>query len=112
MEFKRDQHVILERYDGFFMEGRPYLDKIVMRIIKDGSARAIGLENGEIQLSSFENNVRNVNRLKKAGTLDVNVDGYAAIGPIDWLAFNTKSGKPQTSVCVSRLPMRSTKTSS
>ena len=27
--FKNGEHVILERYDGFFMEGRPYLDKVV-----------------------------------------------------------------------------------
>lgn len=93
VEFKRDQHVILERYDGFFMEGRPYLDKIVMRIIKDASARAIGMENGELMLSSFENNVRNINRMKKSDKLVVSSEGYAAIGPIDWLAFNTQNGK-------------------
>lgn len=93
VEFKRDQHIILERYDDFFMEGRPYLDKIVMRIIKDASARAIGMENGELMLTSFENNVRNINRMKKSAQLDVSPDGYAAIGPIDWLAFNTQRGK-------------------
>ena len=43
VEFKRDQHIILERFDDFFIEGRPYLDKIVMRIIKDSAARAIAL---------------------------------------------------------------------
>lgn len=93
VEFKRDQHIILERYDDFFMEGRPYLDKIVMRIIKDASARAIGMENGELMLSSFENNVRNINRMKKNDKLVVSSEGYAAIGPIDWLAFNTQKGK-------------------
>ena len=35
VEFKRDEHIILERFDDFFIEDRPYLDKIVMRIIKD-----------------------------------------------------------------------------
>ena len=93
VEFKRDQHIILERHDGFFMEGRPYLDKIIIRIIKDPSARAIGMENGELLLASFEDNVRNINRMKKSDKLDVSSDGYAAIGPINWLAFNTKSGK-------------------
>ncbi len=93
VEFVRDQHIILERNEDFFMDGRPYLDKIVMRIIKDASARTIGLENGEIELVAFENNVRNINRLKKVDSLDVSSDGYAAIGPIDWLAFNTKKGK-------------------
>ena len=54
VEFKRDQHIILERYDDYFMEGRPYLDKIVMRIIKDTAARTIALESGELMLSGFE----------------------------------------------------------
>ena len=89
VEFVRDQHVILERYDGFFMEGRPYLDRIVMRIIKDPSARTIGLENGELHLSMFESVARNINRLKKKENLTVTPEGYAAIGPLDWLAFNT-----------------------
>ena len=93
VEYVRDQHIILERNEDFFMEGRPYLDKIVMRIIKDASARTIGLENGELDLVAFENNVRNINRLKKVDSLVVSSDGYAAIGPIDWLAFNTKKGK-------------------
>ena len=91
-EFKRDEHVILERFDKFFIEGRPYLDKIVMRIIKDQSAGSIGLENGEIHLATFMNTVRNINRMKKNENLTVTPDGYAAIGAIDWLAFNTVEG--------------------
>ncbi len=93
VEFKPGEHVILERHDGFFMEGRPYLDKIVMRVIKDPSARAIALENGELHLSTFESLARNINRLKKVDSLTTTPDGYAAIGPLDWLAFNTATGK-------------------
>jgi peptide/nickel transport system substrate-binding protein len=91
-EFKRDQHIILERFDDFFIEGRPYLDKIVMRIIKDGAARTIALDTGEIQLSTFEVTPRNLARLKKNENIDVSSDGYAAIGSIVWLAFNTQRG--------------------
>lgn len=93
VEFKRDQHIVLERNENFFIDGRPMLDKIVMRIIKDGSARAIALENGEVHISGFEQNARDINRLKKADGLTVTNEGYAAIGPIAWLAFNTASGK-------------------
>ena len=93
VEFKKNEHIIVERYDGFFMEGRPYLDKIVMRIIKDPSARAIGLENGELQFSAFESQARIINRLKKVEGLSVTPEGYAAIGALDWLAFNTAGGK-------------------
>ena len=93
VEFERDQHIILERYDGFFMEGRPYLDKVVMRIMKDTSARTIALESGELQLSGFELTPRDLVRLKKNEDLNVSGEGYAAIGSIIWMAFNTKDGK-------------------
>ena len=93
VEFKRDEHIILERYDGYFLEGLPYLDKIVMRIMPDGSSRTIALEGGELMLSGFEEQPRNINRLKKNPDLDVSNAGYAAIGPVNWLAFNTKADK-------------------
>lgn len=92
VEFKRDEHVILERFDNFFIEGRPYLDRIVMRIIKDQAAASIALENGQLHMAPFMNTVRNINRLKKNSDLTVTPDGYAAIGALDWLAFNTVEG--------------------
>ena len=91
-EFKNGEHVILERFDDFFIEGRPYLDKIVMRIITDPAARAIAYENGEIHMGAFESLPRIINRLKKVDSLTVTSDGYGAIGPVDWLAMNTTKG--------------------
>lgn len=90
VEFTADQHIILERNEDFFIEGRPYLDRIVMRIIKDAAARTIALSNGEAQLSGFEESPQNINRLKKADGVVATPDGYGAIGPITWLAFNTQ----------------------
>jgi peptide/nickel transport system substrate-binding protein len=75
------------------MEGLPYLDRIVMRILPDESTRAIALESGELQMSGFESNPRNIVRLKKNDALHVSSEGYAAIGPVNWLAFNTKGEK-------------------
>ena len=91
-EFVNGEHVILERFDDFFIEGRPYLDKIVMRIIKDPAARAIAYENGELHMGAFESLPRIVNRLKKVDSLTVTSNGYGAIGPISWLAMNTTKG--------------------
>ena len=54
VEYKSGEHVILERFDDFFIDGRPYLDKIVMRIITDPAARAIAYENGEVHFGAFE----------------------------------------------------------
>lgn len=93
VEFVRDQHIILERYENFFIEDRPYLDKIVMRIIKDGATRTIALESGEIMLSGFEQTPRDLARMQKNDDLAVSGEGYAAIGSVIWLAFNTKDGK-------------------
>ena len=92
VEFKRDQHIILRRNEDFFIPGRPYLDRIVMKIIKDSAVRTLALEKNEIQLSSFEQTPRDLNRLKKNPRLNVTSRGYEAIGPIAWLAFNTQKG--------------------
>ena len=99
VEFVRDQHIILERNENFFLEGKPYLDKIVMRIIKDPSARSLGRENGEIHLSAFESTPQDILHSKGIAHLTASDKGYAAIGPITWLAFNTKS-KPTSDVRV------------
>ena len=99
VEFVRDQHIILERNENFFLEGKPYLDKIVMRIIKDPSARSLGRENGEIHLSAFESTPQDILHSKGIAHLTATDKGYAAIGPITWLAFNTKS-KPTSDVRV------------
>ena len=90
--YKSGEHIILERFDDFFIEGRPYLDKIVMRIITDPAARAIAYENGEIHMGAFESLPRIINRLKKVDNLTVTDEGYGGIGPLDWLAMNTTKG--------------------
>jgi len=101
VEFVRDQHIILERYEDFFIEGRPYLDKLVMRIIKDPSARSLGRENGEIHLSAFESTPQEILHPNRVPHLTATDQGYAAIGPITWLAFNTKK-EPTSDVRVRR----------
>ena len=92
VEYKSGEHVILERFDDFLIEGRPYLDKVVMRIITDPAARAIAYENGEIHMGAFESLPRIINRLKEVDSLTVTDEGYGGIGPLDWLAMNTTKG--------------------
>jgi peptide/nickel transport system substrate-binding protein len=49
-EFKPGQRVVLERFDKFFLDGKPYLDKVVMNIATDSSSLMLGLEKGDIQM--------------------------------------------------------------
>ncbi len=99
VEFKRGSHIILEKYEGYFRKGEPCLDRIIFRIIKDNNARLIALERGETHLAAFEANPSDINRLKKNPGLVVTDRGYAAIGPINWLAYN-HARKPLSDVRV------------
>ena len=53
VEFKRDQHIVFERNEDYFMKGLPYFDKMIFRIMKNGNSRVIALENGEVAFKWF-----------------------------------------------------------
>jgi peptide/nickel transport system substrate-binding protein len=89
VEFKPGEHIILERNENYFIEGRPYLDRIIFRIIGDNQARMLALENGEGHMATYQAQPRDLKRLEKSENLTLTSGGYAAIGPLNWLAFNT-----------------------
>ncbi|MDE4174489.1 ABC transporter substrate-binding protein [Phaeobacter sp. PT47_59] len=92
-EFKPGEAIVLKKNPNFFLEGRPKLDEIIVRIIKDPSALLIAMENGEADMYPFMAGSQEIRRLEKAEHLTVTAEGYAAVGPINWLAFNTASPK-------------------
>ena len=90
VEYKQGEYVILERNDDYFIKDRPYLDRIIIKIIKDASSRVIAMEQGEGHMYPFVIDSRDIIRFEKAKNLVVEENGYAAVGAITWLAFNTK----------------------
>ncbi|GLK65705.1 ABC transporter substrate-binding protein [Paracoccus kondratievae] len=88
--FEPGQHIILERHDGFFLKDRPYLDRIVIRQYQDPNSAVLALESGEAQLFPMLDSTRLIRRLEKSSSLTISDQGYAGIGPVNWLAFNTK----------------------
>jgi peptide/nickel transport system substrate-binding protein len=52
-EFKADEYVILERFDDYFA-GKPKLDSIVYRVVKDPNTANISLQNGQINMRMLE----------------------------------------------------------
>lgn len=92
-EFTAGEAVVMKKNPNFFIDGRPKLDEIIIRIIKDPSALLIAMENGEADMYPFMAGSNEIRRLEKVDTLSVTSDGYAAVGPINWLAFNTASEK-------------------
>ncbi|WP_083499717.1 ABC transporter substrate-binding protein [Tropicibacter naphthalenivorans] len=92
-EFTPGEAIVLKKNPNFFMEGRPKLDEIIVRIIKDSSALLIAMENGEADMYPFMAGSQEIRRLEKVDHLAITSEGYAGIGPINWLAFNTASPK-------------------
>lgn len=92
-EFTAGEAIVLKRNPNFFLEGRPKLDEIIIKIVPDTSSLLIAMENGEADIFPFMQGSQNIRRLQKAENLDVTSEGYAAVGPINWLAFNTQSPK-------------------
>lgn len=92
-EFTPGEAIVLEKNPNFFLEGRPKLDEIIIRIIKDPSALLIAMENGEADMYPFMAGSQEFKRLEKVDSLTITDQGYAGIGPISWLAFNTASPK-------------------
>ena len=87
-EFVPGNYIVMEKFDKFFMPGRPYLDRIIAKILPDQSAMAIGAEHGDLSLV-MNGDPRIVKRLVKAGMIET-AKGYEGIGAISWIAFNVR----------------------
>lgn len=87
-KFKPDEYLVLKRNDDFFMPGRPYLDKMIFRLITDASNRTLAMENQEGDLNPAIDNVSRIQRLKRKKFLESTSEGFALIGALTWLEYN------------------------
>lgn len=87
-EFKPGEVITLERFDKFFIPGRPYLDRIVMRIIPDAQTALLALERQEINYIPYVGTVRDADRLRRQPHLQLTAKGFEGIGALNWIAFN------------------------
>ena len=88
-EWKKGEYVLLERNPNYWDPARPYLDKLVFRVIPDAAARAAAIEKGEIQYAPF-NPVpfRDVERLAALPGLKVETRGYEWLSPVLYFDLN------------------------
>ncbi|MFG1420543.1 ABC transporter substrate-binding protein [Roseixanthobacter liquoris] len=91
-EWKKGEYVLLERNPDYWDPGKPYLDKLVFRVIPDAAARAAAIEKGEIQYAPF-NPVpfRDVERLAALPGLKVETRGYEWLSPVLYFDLNVDS---------------------
>lgn len=85
------QRLVLERYDGFFIKGRPLLDKIIVNVVADPLTRVLMFERGDIEFAGFSAiGVTGIQRLANAKNLTISTKGYEAIGYIHSLEMNLR----------------------
>ncbi len=92
VEFKPGEHIIMERFDRFFFKDQPKLERVIVRLFKDSSSLLLAFERGEIDAQSVSD-PRELDRVRKTPGAFVVKGAAPAIGPLAWLAFNTKNPK-------------------
>ncbi|MFO1330184.1 MAG: ABC transporter substrate-binding protein [Rubrivivax sp.] len=93
VEFKPGEHLILQRFDAFFLKDRPLLDRLVFREFKDPASIVLAFERGEIDYVPFVNDPKEIARLRRVPGARVHDDHLPGVGSLVWLAFNTRHPK-------------------
>ncbi len=90
-EWQKGSHIVLERNPNYWRAGKPALQRIVFRIINDASARAAGLEAGELQIGGLSPvPLTDLTRLAKNPKLSIETRGYAYMSPFLLMEVNTR----------------------
>ncbi|MCL5778290.1 ABC transporter substrate-binding protein [Limibaculum sp. FT325] len=90
VEWQKGQYVRLDRNDDYWQEGKPYLDRVVVRFIADASTRTAAIESGEVHYGAF-GSIPNIDvpRLADMPEIEVTTKGYEYVAPMMQLQFNT-----------------------
>lgn len=91
-DWVKGDHITLERNPDYWRAGLPCLDAVVLRVIPDGAARAIAVENGEVDLAPMNALPdAEIERLAKLPQIEVSDKGTEALGTNMWLDLNVRS---------------------
>lgn len=92
-EWSKGNHITLERNPEYWDKGKPYLDRVIFRVIPDAGARAAALEKGEVQYGPFSPvPLKDVERLAKLPQLKIETRGYDWLSP--WLFADINVERP------------------
>lgn len=82
------KHLVLNRYEQFFIQGRPYLDEIMIRFDSEPNAQLSYIEHQDAHILPLFLDLDGIDRLKKNEHIVITPKGHEGIGAINWLAFN------------------------
>ncbi|MEP9369446.1 ABC transporter substrate-binding protein [Xanthobacter sp. VNH20] len=88
-EWSRGNYIVLERNPNYWDKTKPYLDKVIFKVIPDAAARAAALEKGEVQYGVLSPvPLKDAERLSKLPSLRVTTQGYEWLSPFLFADFN------------------------
>ena len=90
-EWVPGSHLLFVRNPNYWDAPKPYLDRIILRVILYPAARAAALETGEIDIGANPVPLADVARLKANPKLIVDTTTYAYSGPQQQLFFNLEN---------------------
>jgi peptide/nickel transport system substrate-binding protein len=88
VEWKRDEYIALERNPNYWDKGKPYLDRVIFRILPNPDAHATALETGEIHLTEDVVPIHEIARLTTSGRILLDSTDYPCISRSSGLEFN------------------------
>lgn len=92
VEWKKGEYLLLERNEDYFLEGKPYLDRIIFKMMKDPLSRRLALERGEVDYSPFSGfRAVDIVAMQKNEELVGTTKGYEAIAPVNYIEMNLRN---------------------
>ncbi|AWJ87887.1 ABC transporter substrate-binding protein (plasmid) [Azospirillum sp. TSH58] len=92
VEWKRGEYIALERNPTYWDAGKPYVDRLIFRIIPDAASRAAAFETGEVVYGPFDPiPLADAARLRANPELALTTAGYQWLSPFFTFEFNVKS---------------------
>jgi len=88
--FVPGKEIILERFDDFFIEDRPYLDRVVIQINEDVTTLFLGLQQDSLHLVPFMADSAILQMAEANPAVEMIDKGYEGIGSLVWLGINTQ----------------------
>ena len=91
-EWVRGSHVEMVRNENYWDEGKPYLDSLVIRYLRDPGARAAAVEAGEVHVAISNSFARpDILRITEEPGFYLDLKGYEAAGWQNFLAVNMRN---------------------
>lgn len=86
--WERGSHITLVRNPDYWDQPKPYIDRLVFKIIADGSARVAAFAAGDVDIGANPVPPNELNRILRLPHLRAESRGYAWLGSLTFLMFN------------------------